>query len=50
MIATSGLTRVSRMGDAGGNARDMLVRDCAVLDDVHTMCVLPMVACVNEHA
>ena len=48
IVATSGSTRVSRMGNAGGNARDILVRDCAVLDDVRAMWVLPMAACVNE--
>ena len=50
MVATSGSTCVLRMDDMGGNVRDMLVRNCAVLDGVHTMCALPMVACVNEHA
>jgi len=48
IVATSGSTRVSRMDNAGGNARDILVRDCAVLNDVRAMWVLPMAACVNE--
>jgi len=45
LVATIGLTRMAHVEVCATKAH---VRNCMVSNDAHTMCVLGMVACVNE--